>query len=505
MTTSASPSTSNLRRLAAVACAAAVLLSGCSLGPKYKRPTLDTPASYKEASAGGDGVWRPADPKDSIQRGKWWEIFEDERLNGLEEKAAAANQSIKVAAAQYREARAQVAFARSSYFPSISLQPSMTRGLELTGTSNQHGIENNFDLPAVASWEPDFWGQIGLNVENAASNAAASAAALENAKLSVQAQLAGDYFQMEENDNEQILLSSAIASYQIALDLTQNRFNAGIASQADVMQARTQLDTTKAQATDLSVARSQFEHAIAVLVGEPPSAFSLSTGTITRVPPPIPVGVPSQLLERRPDVATAERQVAAANATVGLTRTAFFPIISLTASAGYQSSSWAQWISWPNHVWSLGAATAQTIFDFGGRLAELHGAKAAYDASVANYRQTALSAFQEVEDQMSALSYLSQEAGQQDAATREAEQSLTLEIQRYKAGIDSYLNVITTQNIALTNERTSSQILGRRMVAAVTLISDLGGGWDQKLIPTGRALASDKEPADATATAAKPR
>jgi NodT family efflux transporter outer membrane factor (OMF) lipoprotein len=489
-------------RAARAASVAALLLSGCSFGPKYKRPTLDAAASFKEASAAGDGVWRPADPKDSVQRGKWWEIFGDQRLNALEEKAAKANQSIKQAAAQYRESRAQVAFARSSYFPTFSAQPSMDRQRSLTNpATNGHGISNNFDAPLVASWEPDFWGQIGLNVTNAASNAQASAALLENAKLSVQTQLANDYFQLEENDMEAVLLSSAIASYQTAFELTQNRFNAGIASQADVMQARTQLDSTRAQSTDLSVSRAQFEHAIAVLVGEPPSSFSLSTGAIAGVPPPIPVGVPSQLLERRPDVATAERQVAAANATVGLTRTAFFPIISITASMGYQSGSVAQWFSWPSHVWSLGAATAQTIFDFGGRLAEMHGAKAAYEASVANYRQTALTAFQEVEDQMAALSYLSQEAGQQDAATKEAEQSLALEIQRYKGGIDSYLNVITEQNIALTNERTSAQILGRRMVAAVTLIDDLGGGWSQKLLPVGRALASDKEPKE---PAAKP-
>jgi NodT family efflux transporter outer membrane factor (OMF) lipoprotein len=493
-------------RIAAFAAGAlGLLLAGCSLGPKYKRPTVDAPANYKEATAGGDGVWRPADPQDRVQRGKWWEIFGDARLNGLEEKAAAANQSIKVAVAQYREARAQVAYQRSAFFPSISLQPSMTRS-RINGGNGGHGIYNNFDVPAVASWEPDFWGQTSLNVDNAASNAQASAAELENARLGVQTQLASDYFQMEENDMEQVLLSSAIASYQTALDLTQNRFNAGIASQADVMQARTQLDTTKAQATDLSVARAQFEHAIAVLVGEPPSSFSLSTGAIQGVPPPIPVGVPSQLLERRPDVATSERQVAAANATVGLTRTAFFPIISLTASGGYQSSNLSNWIMWPSRVWSIGAATTQTVFDWGGHLAELHGAKAAYEAAVASYRQTALNAFAEVEDQMAALSYLSQEAGQQDAATKEAEQSLTLEIQRYKAGIDSYLNVITEQNIALTNERTSAQILGRRMVAAVTLISDIGGGWDQGLIPKKSSqLASDKEPVAPAQTAEKPR
>jgi len=503
MTTSAS--TRTLRRAANLPAAAALLLAGCSLGPKYKRPTLDTPAGYKEAAATGLGVWQPADPKDRIQRGHWWEIFGDPRLNALEEKAEGANQSIKVAVAQYREARAQVAYQRSAFFPSISLQPSMARS-RINAGNGGHGIYNNFDLPAVASWEPDFWGQTSLNVENAAANAQASAAQLENARLSVEATLASDYFQMEENDMEQVLLSSAIASYQTALDLTQNRFNSGIASQADVMQARTQLDTTKAQATDLAVARSQFEHAIAVLVGEAPSSFSLSTGAIQGVPPPIPVGLPSQLLERRPDVATAERQVAAANATVGLTRTAFFPIISLTASGGYQSTSWSNWIMWPSRVWSIGAATTQTVFDWGGHLAELHGAKAAYEAAVANYRQTALNAFAEVEDQMAALSALSKEASQQDAATREAEQSLVLEIQRYKGGIDSYLNVITEQNIALTNERTSAQILGRRMVAAVTLISDLGGGWDQGLIPTkSRQLASDKEPVvKADAAASKP-
>jgi len=484
--------TRRLRRSAAAA--ALALLPAACLGPKYKRPSVGAAPSYKEATAVGDGVWRPADPKDSILRGQWWRMFGDARLDALEEKALKANQTIAQVTAQYREARAQVAFARSTYFPSFSAQPSANRGLAGSSGNNAHTASNNFDMPVVASWEPDFWGQIGLSVQNAASNAQASAALLENARLSVQTQLASDYFQLEENDMEQVLLSSAIASYQTAFQLTQNRFNAGIASQSDVMAARTQLDSTKAQETDLSVTRAQLEHAIAVLVGEAPSSFSLSTGAIAGVPPPIPVGVPSQLLERRPDVATAERQVAAANATVGLTRTAFFPVISLTASMGYQSNNFSQWISWPNHVWSLGVATAQTIFDFGGRWAEMHGAKAAYEAAVANYRQTALSAFAEVEDQMAALSYLSQEAGQQDAATKEAEQSLALEVQRYKGGIDSYLNVVTAQNIALTNERTSALILGRRMVAAVTLISDLGGGWNEKLLPVGRALASDKEP-----------
>lgn len=488
--------TRNHLRRGVPALAAVLFAQACSLGPKYRRPDVPSAPAFKEAFAVGEGIWRPADPGDRVRRGRWWEIFGDARLNALEVQAAAANQTVRQAAAQYREARDQLAYARSTYFPTLGVQPSLSR--DKVNAGGFHGRFNNFDLPGVASWEPDFWGQIGLNVDIAAAGAQAGAAQLENARLSVQSELASDYFSMSEADMEGVMLSSAIASYRVALDLTQNRFSAGIASQADVIQARTQLDATLAQATDLALTRAQLEHAIAVLVGRPPSAFSLSTGTISGVPPPIPVGVPSQLLERRPDVASAERQVAAANATVGLTRVAFFPSISLTATGGYQSATFAQWIAWPQRAWSLGASSAMTLFNFGGLQAELHGAKAAYEASVAAYRQTALAAFQDVEDELAALSYLSLEAGEQDAATREAEQALTLEMQRYKGGVDSYLNVITQQNITLGNERASAQLLGRRMVAAVSLIRALGGGWDQALIPKGGALASDKTPADAT-------
>ncbi len=479
---------------AAAALAAAALAQACSLGPKYRRPqTLSAPA-FKEAAAVGDGIWRPAEPSDRLARGKWWEIFHDPRLNELESRAERANQTVAQAAAQYREARDQLAYARSTYFPTLSLSPSLQRMKVNAGFS---GRFNNFDFPAAATWQPDFWGAIGLNVDIAAAGAAAGAAQLESARLGVQSELAADYFQLREADMEEVLLSSAIASYRVALDLTRNRFNAGIASQADVIQARTQLDATLAQATDLALTRAQLEHAIAALIGVPASAFSLSTGAIAGVPPPIPVGLPSQLLERRPDVAAAERQVAAANATVGLTRVAFFPAISLTASGGLQSADFEQWFAWPQRAWSLGAASALTLFNFGGLQAELHGAKAAYDASVAAYRQTVLSAFQSVEDQLAALSYLSLESSQQDAATRESELALVLEMQRYKGGVDSYLNVITQQNITLGDERASVQLLGRRMVSAVSLINALGGGWDQSLIPRGRALASDKDPGDA--------
>ena len=472
---------------AALFAGAALVLSGC-LGPAYHRPDVETPAAFKELPSVSSDTWRPAAPSDASPRGSWWTLFGDPRLDELEARVIASNQSLKQAEAQFRAAVEIVSGNRSDFFPIVTTNPSATRARGFN-TSGAHPITNTFDLPATASWEPDVWGAVGKSVDISKASAQSSAALLQNALLSIQAQLAVDYFSLEELDMEEGLLTSAMDAYEKALELTKVRYAAGIASQADVALAQTQLDSTRAQATDVALSRAKFEHAIAVLVGVPPSAFSLSTAAISGLPPAVPTFLPSQLLERRPDVASSERQAAAANSGIGLARTAFFPSFTLAVTGGYESASWAQWINWPDRIWSLGASAAGTIIDFGRHRAAYRQAKDSYDASVANYRQTALGAFQEVEDDLASLSYLAVEGVHQDAAAKSAEQSLTLEIERYKGGIASYLDVIQTQTIALTNERNAAQVLGRRMEAAVDLVKAVGGGWEQSRLPFDKVPA----------------
>jgi len=373
------------------------LLAGC-VGPKYHRPSVETPNAFKEQiSSATASQWSVANPSDAMSKGKWWESFQDERLNSLEVQVSSANQNVIQAEAQYREATALVSGARADYFPTVTTDPSVTRGF---GPISSHGTAtaNTFTLPVTASWEPSLWGRVGYEVKNAKASAQASAADLENIRLSMQAELASDYFSLESLDMEINILNESVSEDQKALQLTNARFNGGVASQADVAQAQTQLDSTRAQATDLAITRAQFEHAIAVLMGRAPSAFSLSTATIQGVPPLVPSGLPTELLQRRPDVASAERHVAAANANIGLARVAYFPALTLTATAGYQASDSAEWLSWPNRFWSIGASALETIIDFGRHRAQSRQAHAAYDAAVAGYRQTVLSAFQEVED-----------------------------------------------------------------------------------------------------------
>jgi NodT family efflux transporter outer membrane factor (OMF) lipoprotein len=491
---------------AAVCAAAALLLSGC-LGPAYQRPVVETPDAFKEMPSASSDTWHPASPSDDAPRGPWWTLFSDPRLDELERRAAAANQSLKQAAAQYHQSMEVVTANRSDYFPSVGLDASAVRarGFSGSGTNGARTITNTFDLPATVSWEPDLWGTISKNVDISKGQAQSSSALLQNALLSIQAQLAVDYFSAEELDMESVLLSSAMTSYQTALNLTLARYGAGIASQADVAQARAQLDAARASAADVSLSRAKFEHAIAVLVGVPPSSFSLSTAAITGTPPAVPTFLPSQLIERRPDVASAERLAAAANSTIGLARTAFFPAITLSATGGYESGTFQQWINWPDRIWSIGASAAGTILDFGRHLAEYRQAKDAYTAAVANYRQTALGAFQEVEDDLASLSYLSVEGVYQDSAVKSAELSLKLETDLYKAGTVSYLEVITAQNIALTDERTATQVLGRRMEAAVDLIKAVGGGWNQGMLPFNKPPKAATAPAASAPLPAPPK
>ena len=491
--------------LAALA-GAVTLLTGCAVGPNYVRPTVITPEAYKEV----DG-WKVAQPKDEVIRGAWWEIFGDPQLNALEAQVDISNQNLVVAEATYRQARALVREARASYFPTVTLgigytrfHDSATLGRSSASTSSAStpsaGVssgggassspQSDFQLGLDFSWELDVWGRIRRTVESNQASAQASAGDLESARLSFQAELAQDYFQLRTLDAQKQLLDATVAAFEKSLELTKNQYASGVASQIDVVQAETQLKTTQAQAIDVGVQRAQLEHAIALLIGQPASTFSLPAAPLTAPPPPIPVGVPSALLERRPDIAAAERRVAAANAQIGVAEAAYYPTLTLSASSGFESSSLSQWLTAPSHFWSVGPSISQTVFDGGLRRAQTDFARAGYDASVATYRQTVLAAFQAVEDNLAALRILAQEAQVQDEAMQKAQQSVTLTTNQYKAGIVSYLNVITAQTIALSSETTALQIRGRRMTAAVLLIQALGGGWSAADLPSAQAVTA---------------
>jgi NodT family efflux transporter outer membrane factor (OMF) lipoprotein len=459
------------------------------IGPKYQRPVAQTPPALKEMA--GNDQWKMATPSDGLMKGKWWEIFGDEQLNHLEELVAVNNQNVKQAEAQFRQARALIAVNHANYYPTIGSTPAITQtdvgkntGRGLGGTSQ------SFSLPAVASWEPDLWGRVRLSVENAVDNAQVSAADLENIRLSQQALLATDYFLLAAQDMQLAVLHDTIEAYEKNLQLTINRYNGGVASRSDITLAQTQLAGARAQSTDLHIARAQDEHAIAVLTGQPPASLEIGTMKIASAPPPIPLALPSQLLERRPDIATNERQVAAANANIGLAQTAYYPTLTLSASAGFLSTGLANLLTYASRSWSAGPAVSQTLFDFGRRGAALESAQASYDATIAAYRQTVLAAFQEVEDDLANLRYLAEEAVQQQEAVVAANLALSLENDRYKAGTDSYLNVITTQEIALSDQQTAVTILQRRMTAAVDLVKALGGGWDSSTLPSGDQMRS---------------
>jgi NodT family efflux transporter outer membrane factor (OMF) lipoprotein len=452
------------------------LVTACTVGPNYVRPTVLAPVAYKEMES-----WKVAQPKDETIRGAWWEIFQDPLLNSLEERVNISNQNLAAAEAQVRQAQAAVQAARASYFPTISIGASVANSRQPTslggGAATRRAV-TDYSLPLQASWELDLWGRIRRTVESQQASAEASQADLESTRLSAQVALAQSYFALRVLDAQRHLLDATVADFQKSLDLTQNRYASGVASRADVVQADTQHKTAQAQAIDIEVQRAQLEHAIATLTGTPSSDFSLSVAPLTAAPPAIPVGVPSELLERRPDIAAAERQVAASNAQIGVAVAAYFPTITLSGSAGFLSTSLSDLFSWPSRVWAVGAAIAETVFEGGLRRAQTNEARAADDASVAAYRQVVLTAFQAVEDNLAALRILEEEARVQDEAVKAAEQSVTLTTNQYKAGTVSYLNVITAQTIALSNEVTGVQILGRRMAATVLLIDALGGGWN---------------------------
>jgi len=486
---------------------AALLFAGC-VGPKYEKPAAETPAAYKEltpADAKNTEGWKTAAPKDGVLKGKWWEMYGDPELNALEEKVNISNQNVAAALASYAQARAMVREARSQYFPTLSVNPSAgVSRVSANAPGSVAGTYTQYSLPLEASWAPDLFGRVANTVKGNVAAAQASAADLENTRLTAQAQLAVAYFQLRSQDSLREVLDATVVAYRESSKLTRALFETGIDSEESVAEAETQLDSTEAQATGVGVARAQYEHAIALLTGQAPSSLSVPSGTLTAHPPAIPFGVPSELLERRPDVAANERLMAQANAQIGVAVTAYYPTLTLTASAGFESSSLSNLLSWPSRVWALGASLAETIFDAGLRGATVEQFQAAYDQTVANYRQTVLTAFQQVEDNLAALRILSKEIGQQETAIRAAERSLAIATDRYRLGIDPYLNVITAQTTLLSNRQTLVSLRSQQMVASVQLIEALGGGWDSSQMPSGDEASSGEKPDRDRTASAKP-
>jgi len=454
---------------------AIALFGGCAVGPDYERPDAEVPQAYKEA-----GAWKLAQPQDEASRGKWWEIFKDPQLGALLEQVEISNQNVLASEAQFRRARSLLAASRAGYFPTVTADASIVRSRSpsgLVGGTTAGRIITNRSATLDAGWELDLWGRVRRTVESNEANAQASAADLAAARLSAQAALASNYFLLRVLDAQKQILDDNVAALQRSLDLTKNRYAAGVAAKVDLVQAETQLKSTLADAIDTGVQRAQLEHAIAILIGKPPAAFSLPPTPLAVTMPAVPPAVPSALLERRPDIAAAERTVAAANAQIGVAKAAYFPALSLSGTLGSRAADASQWFTVPSRFWSIGPALSLPLFDAGLRRAQTDQAIAAYDATVAEYRQAVLTGFQEVEDNLAALRILEEEAKVQEDAVRAARESVILTTNQYKAGTVSFLNVAVVQASQLNNERAAMVTLGRRLVAAVTLVKALGGGW----------------------------
>lgn len=473
--------------------------AGCKVGPKYQLPATATPPAFTEQppqSFAASKDWATAAPGDAWTKGNWWEVFHDPELNALEQRVDVDNQTLKSAEARFRQARAFVHENRAAQLPEVSTGATIQRDRLSTNQgvpapANETGY-GNFDYAITASWEPDLWGRVRNLVASAVENAQASAADLESARLSLHAELALDYFDLRSLDNERRVLDDSVLAYQKALELTQNRYNGGAANRAEVEEARAQLEATSAQAVDVTAMRAQYQDAIAVLTGQPPEGFSIAYKTGPMTLPMIPTGVPSALLERRPDIAAAERRVASANSQVGLAHAAFYPQVILGAAAGLQGTSMANWFNWPSRLWAVGPSAAQTLFDAGRRRAVLDQSTANYDAQVADYRQNVLTAFQQVEDNLSSLRILEDESARQERAVAAARASEELSLNRYEGGLVTYLEVVTVQSIRLRDERVAVDIDRRRMEASVLLIRALGGGWNASSLPQRNALTSSK-------------
>ena len=481
----------------AALCAAAALalqLAGCAVGPDYKRPAAAVPASYKEAPEG----WKVAQPSDTTDRGDWWTIYHDPQLDALIDELNHHDQTVAEFAAAYRQARALVGEARAAYFPVISASADASRSrtpLRSSSSSANVGssgsIGNSFNLGLDATWEPDLWGKVSRTVSGQEAGQQSAAADLANARLSAQATLAQTYFTLRSLDAQQRLLDDTVAAYQQSLQLTQNRYAQGVAGRADVIQAQTQLQSAQAAAIDNGVARAQQEHAIAVLVGQPASTFSIAPAPLDATPPTVPPGMPSALLERRPDIASAERKAAAANEQIGIAISAYFPSLTLSASGGFESSVLSQLLSMPSRFWTLGPSLAGTLFDGGLRHAQTQAARAAYDQQVATYRQTVLAAFQDVEDNLASQRILAREVVVQQQAVESAQHALQIVTNEYKAGTTDFLSVLSAQTTAFSAQQRLATLAGDRMVSSVGLVKALGGGWDasQMTRETGDMLA----------------
>ncbi|MDF3932354.1 efflux transporter outer membrane subunit [Pseudomonas citronellolis] len=473
--------------LALALCAA---LAGCAVGPDYQRPQVSVPAAFKE----GEG-WRQAQPADLGSHGQWWTLYADPSLDDLQQRLLKANQTLAQSEASYRQAAALVKGSRSSFFPTISADAGKTRSGQGGSSSTVRlsdgstvssggggGISNSYSASLGVSWELDLWGKLRRQLEADTASRDASAADLAASRLSLQSQLAQNYLQLRVMDQQIKLLNDTVEAYQRAYKLTTNQYNAGIVTKADVAQARTQLKSTEAQAIDLKYQRAQLEHAIAVLVGEAPANFSLAATNQVPKLPAVPALVPSQLLQRRPDVAAAERQVISANAKIGVAKAAWYPDLTLSAAGGYRSGSFQNWIETPNRYWSIGPQFAMTLFDGGLISSQVEQAEASYDQTVASYRQTVLDGMREVEDYMVQLRVLEEESGAQKEALDAAREALRLTSNQYKAGTVDYNSVVTTQTTALSNERSVLTLYGNRLVASVQLIAAMGGGWDSQQI-----------------------
>ena len=473
---------------------ATILLAGCMVGPNYVKPsTLMAPAFKEQAPAppqANDG-WKLAQPGNQTPRGNWWEIYADPQLNALEAQIDSANQNLKIAEANYREARAAVRFNRAAEAPTIGVAPSIATVRDSANqpyfpSSQVNNGSGDFTLPVDMSWEIDLWGRIRRSVTAAREQAQASAADVAGMQLSLQAELAYDYFELRSADAEKRLLDDTVQAYSKALGLTDNRFEGGAAPKSDLAQARTQLEDAQVLDIDITVQRAEYEHAIAILIGKPPANFNLPSSPIdlhTPAIPAIPQVLPSQLLERRPDIAASERRMAAANEQIGIAQAAYYPALNLSALAGFEGTSALNWFNWPSRFWAVGPSFSETLFDAGRRRATKETAIAGYDANVANYRQTTLTAFQQVEDNLAVLRILAGESQQQHNATAAADETLRLFMNRYAGGVDTYLQVVTSQTTALSNERNDIDIRRRQLDASVLLIKALGGDWNVNKLP----------------------
>jgi NodT family efflux transporter outer membrane factor (OMF) lipoprotein len=501
----------NKNRLSIAIMAAAGLLAGCMVGPKYHQPAATVqapPPTYKElpSTAPDAGQWKVAQPQDAMLHGKWWEIYNDPELNALEEQLNINNQNIKQAFENFLEARTLIAQARSQLYPTVGTTPSYSRshassntfGNAAAGTGGAGQTNNLFALPATVSWEPDLWGRVRNTIRENQYNAQVSDADLENEKLSEQASLAVFFFELRGQDALQKIFDETIEADQKTVDLSKARYETGVDDLISLVQAENALQNAQAASTDLGIARAQFEHAIAVLIGTTPSTFSVPVKPLTARPPAVPIGVPSQLLERRPDIAASERTMAAANAQIGIATAAYYPNLTLSAEAGFESSTLRNILTWPSRFWSVGPSLSETIFDAGLRRATVNQFIAAYNSDVAGYRQTVLTAFQQVEDNLASERIMSKEIEEQDLAVQSARQYLELALARYETGVDQYLNVLVAQTTLLSDQEQLATLRTQSMTASVQLIEALGGGWDVSQLPTpaqvsGKVTKSDIE------------